>query len=334
MDFQKIPPLPNATELLDVAFKRASRKSIKKDKNARKWRLQLERNRLDTAANYLTRRLHQVVKGFPTIENLSPLEMELVDVLAGTDELRRRLGAVAGTAHLVERLRRDYARRMTRADEPSVIRRQAYGRISSVLRRVDPHLEFLSRARKKMERIPDIGREPAVLVAGYPNVGKSSFVRLVSRARPRVASYPFTTTDLHVGHFELDNRRFHIVDTPGLLDRPLERCGEVERKVVVALRNITGVVLFIVDPSEQCGYSLEKQLSLADNVKATFPMDVLVVANKDDLDSEWQGPSMSCATGRGVKEVLELVAVKLLELPVPECDYDCGDQEGEQNTES
>jgi len=45
--------------------------------------------------------------------------------------------------------------------------------------------------------------EFTVVVAGYPNVGKSSFIRLVSTAEPEIAAYPFTTKGVIVGHRDL-----------------------------------------------------------------------------------------------------------------------------------
>ena len=271
-------------------------------------------NNIDSLTFYLIKRLNRMVRQFPTIENLTPLEKELVEVLVGKDELRRRLGAITGASHLIERVRGEYMSRMDPHNDQSLLRRQAYGRISSIMKRAGPHLEYLELTRKKLKNIPDIGIEPAILVAGYPNVGKSSFVRIVSRAKPRVASYPFTTTELHVGHFERDGRRFQIIDTPGLLDRPLERRGEVERKVVAALRNITGVMLFIVDPTEYCGYPLEKQLELVDDVGSLFPGKVFVVANKMDLGFDWQGMSMSCIDGKGVDNVMDFLVEELSSL--------------------
>ena len=312
MDFRTIPSVPVVKQLLDSAFSRASRKSTPSGQTSEKGRLNRERTRLDTAAGYLVRRLSGVVECFPNVDGLTPLERELVELLVGTDELRRRLGAVAGTAHLVERLRREYGRRMTSSPQPAAVRSQAYGRISSVVERAGSHLEFLDRARGVLSRVPEIGGEPAILVAGYPNVGKSSFVRQVSRAKPKVAPYPFTTTDLHVGHFERAGRRFQVVDTPGLLDRPLERRGDVERKVVAALRYIPGIILFMVDPSEQCGYTLGDQMQLAHEVESAFPTPIMVVANKADIGFSWQGPAMSCATGDGVEAVLGLAVEKLL----------------------
>jgi nucleolar GTP-binding protein len=76
-----------------------------------------------------------------------------------------------------------------------------------------------------------------------------------------------------------------VIDTPGLLDRPLEDRNDIERQAISALRYVGNVVLFIVDPSENCGYPIKEQYALLDEVKEFIDMPVLIVANKIDLES-------------------------------------------------
>ncbi len=121
------------------------------------------------------------------------------------------------------------------------------------------------------------------MIAGYPNVGKSSFVALVSSASPEVASYPFTTKGLAVGHFKVGSTRCQVVDTPGLLDRPLGQRNEIEMQAISALRHLGDVLLFIIDPSGTCGYEPDEQMRLLDEVREHIDMPLLVAANKVDL---------------------------------------------------
>ncbi len=163
----------------------------------------------------------------------------------------------------------------------------------------------MSEAREKLRWIPAIDPElPTILVAGYPNVGKSSFILQVTDAKPEVASYPFTTKGIQVGHFIQNDQKYQVVDTPGLLDRPFEDRNEIERQAIAALRHLEGVVLFIIDPSGHSGFPLEPQLRLAECIDDFIELPVLIVSNKSDLAAYRNGINMSTLTGEGVYEVL------------------------------
>jgi nucleolar GTP-binding protein len=158
-----------------------------------------------------------------------------------------------------------------------------------------------------LKHVPDIRPdEPAIVVAGYPNVGKTSFINRVTNARNEIASYPFTTTELHVGHVERDYIRYQLVDTPGLLDRPADERNAIERQAVSALTHLADAVLFVVDASEECGYPLETQLTLRDDVKDRFrDVSVVTVCNKADRSSDVPADFyMSVETGEGVEAAL------------------------------
>jgi nucleolar GTP-binding protein len=150
---------------------------------------------------------------------------------------------------------------------------------------VDPNLRSFAAARKKLIQVPDIDPAmPTIVVAGYPNVGKSQFVRAISSGKPKVASYPFTTQGIGVGHFDRKFQRYLVVDTPGLLDRPMEERNPVERQAILALRHLADVIVFLFDPSETCGAPMEMQEHLLAEVREAFPkVAVLEVENKVDL---------------------------------------------------
>ncbi len=316
MIFEKVPTVPTSEELLNKSYKRAARAKHGKRILDRKSKLDAEESMILTAANILNDNLINIVRKFPSFDNMPPFYLELADVIVGVEEMKMNLASVQWAGTKINELSRKYVGMMRNAEDPKVVRKQAFGRISSIVDSIDGSLRFLNDARNKLRKLPEIGEGPTIVVAGYPNVGKSSFVALVSSARPEIAAYPFTTKGLAVGHFERNKIRYQIIDTPGLLDRPLEERNEIELQAITALRHVGKVMLFIIDPSETCGYTLDKQMHLLEEIKKEFGIPMIVVANKSDISKPAGGAdtSMSTLTGDGVEEVLD----RLLEMIPPE----------------
>ncbi|KCZ71517.1 putative GTPase [Candidatus Methanoperedens nitroreducens] len=315
MIFEKIPTVPTSEELLDKAFRRAARAKHGKRILDRKTKLDAEESMLLTAANILSDNLTSIVRKFPSFDQMPPFYLELADVLVGIEELKMNLASIQWAGNKIKEISRRYVGMMRNSEDAKVVRKQAFGRISSIVDSIDGNLRFLNDARNKLRKLPDIGEGPAIVVAGYPNVGKSSFVALISSARPEIASYPFTTKGLAVGHFTRGGIRYQVIDTPGLLDRPLEERNEIELQAILALKHVGGAILYIIDPSETCGYTLREQMHLLDGIKKEFGIPMLVVANKIDIAEPVENAdmSMSTLTGEGVDAVLNRLVGMLTE---------------------
>lgn len=134
-----------------------------------------------------------------------------------------------------------------------------------------------------------------MILCGFPNVGKSSFINKVTRADVEVQPYAFTTKSLYVGHLDYKYLRWQVIDTPGILDQPLEQRNTIEMQAVTALAHLKAAVLFVMDISEQCDHTLEEQVQLFESIRPLFAnKPVFVGLNKidilrvDDLSAEKQ----------------------------------------------
>lgn len=310
MIFEDLPTTPRAEELIDKAFSRAARAGRAKGG------LEAQQSMLTTAGNILSDNLENVVTAWPDFEyEVDPFYHELADAIVGVDDLRQALSRITWASRQVGSIRNEYQSKLRKTDIDTARkhRKQAFARMADVVRQIEDDLEMVGEARDALKNLPDVrADEPAIVVAGYPNVGKSSFVNDVTRASNEIARYPFTTKGVQLGHFTRDHIRYQIIDTPGLLDRPEEERNEIEQQAVSALEHLADVVVFLVDASESCGYPLESQLALRDELEERFSrrgIELLTVCNKSDRSTDVDADAyMSIETGENVDRVLEMAA--------------------------
>lgn len=301
--FEGLPTTPMADELLDKAFSRAARAGRAKQG------LEAQTSMLQTASNILSDNLSAVVSAWPDFNAVDPFYRELADVLVDVDALRQSLSEIEWASRKTKELGRDYQGRIRGHDVETArkLRKQGFARMADVVEEVAGDLERIASARESLRGLPDIrSDEPTIVVAGYPNVGKSSFVNAVTDAGSDVAEYPFTTKGVRVGHLERDHVRYQLVDTPGLLDRPPGERNEIERQAASALAHVADCVVFLLDASGTCGYPLDTQLELRESISAEFGGPVLTVCNKADLSQDVEADYyMSATEPSGVEAVLD-----------------------------
>ncbi|AKH96915.1 NOG1 family protein [Halanaeroarchaeum sulfurireducens] len=279
MIFEGLPTTPTSEELLDKAFSRAARAGRAKHG------VEAQESMLQTASNILSDNLENVVTAWPDFETVDPFYYEIADAIVDVDELRQHLSQVSWASRKTHDLGREYMGKLPHGDTDHAIaiRKQGFARMGSVLDQVEDDLAAISEARDALKTLPDIRPDhPTVVVAGYPNVGKTAFVNEVTNARNETAAYPFTTKGVHIGHVERDHIRYQLVDTPGLLDRPAAERNDIESQAVSALTHVGDVVLYVYDASESCGYELSDQRALHAEIESRFDVPVLTVCNKAD----------------------------------------------------
>ena len=179
----------------------------------------------------------------------------------------------------------------------------------------------------ELKLLADVG------LVGFPNAGKSTFISTVSAAKPKIADYPFTTLEPHLGVVDLgDFRTFVIADLPGLIEGAHTGAGLGDR----FLRHIerTKLLLHLVDVSSASGRDAVSDYETVNRELASYNQDLamrpqFVVATKiDALDEPERLESLknralaegkpffaiSSATGAGVRELVNAIAARLEEL--------------------
>ncbi|MFX1501631.1 MAG: NOG1 family protein [Promethearchaeota archaeon] len=303
--FDKFYHVPSSSELLDIAFKRSMRSSAQVSKNAPILikAKKKESKRIIVAIEEIVNRVIKIIKMVPIIDDLPDFYKELASILVNIDELKLTLGKLNGILPVLNQIEREYISKLKKIETPKEgdqYRRAAFGRISSIINKQKKNLEYLNEIRGRLREIPSIDYTmPCVVVAGYPNVGKSSIVKNIStNKRIEVKEYPFTTKKLNMGHLEIkrkfDSINIQCLDTPGILDRPMVKRNNIELQAILALRLISDIILFVFDPTPASGYSVESQIELFNEIKNNFSKDgqieIIIIFNKMDLakDSEIQ----------------------------------------------
>jgi GTP-binding protein len=179
----------------------------------------------------------------------------------------------------------------------------------------------------ELKLLADVG------LVGFPNAGKSTLISVISAARPKIADYPFTTLEPHLGVVDLGEfRTFVVADIPGLIEGAHQGAGLGDR----FLRHVerTKLLLHLVDVSSISGRdpvgdyeAINRELAAYDENLASRPQ--LVVATKiDALDEperlanlkkrvEQDGRgfyAISSATNEGIRELVNAVARALDEM--------------------
>lgn len=178
--------------------------------------------------------------------------------------------------------------------------------------------------RLELKLIADVG------LVGMPNAGKSTLISRCSAARPKIAAYPFTTTEPVLGIVELSNfRRFVMADIPGLIEGAHKGAGlgheflrHIERtKILVHILDIMPL-----DGSDPAENYLKIRNELKQYSEKLAEKQEIIVANKIDLDPDYkivkelkkklkkESHQISAVTGEGIKELIELLWQKVKQL--------------------
>lgn len=313
-----IPTILTSQELLDKAFRRVKKVRITDIEGGKRARAEAM-GKLSAISNTITATLNKYVRAFPSLDRVHPFERELIDITVGLDQLRHSLGAVDWARKTIEDIhKKELARMKSAPSKPEVMKalNSAFGRISSVLGRIDGELDFLNGARQKLKDMPGINAEEwVVVVAGCPNVGKSQLVGRISSGKPEVASYPFTTKGVSIGHLHIGYERIQVMDTPGLLDRRMESRNAIELQAIAALEHLADVLVFVFDPSEACGYPMEEQNHLLADIRERFgKVPVIEVSNKSDMGRPGPGLQVSALHDKGFDALVGEIELALRSL--------------------
>lgn len=290
LQWNNISTVATANDLLDIVLNRTQRKTptvIRPGFAITRIRSFYMRKVRFTAEGF-AEKFDDILNGFPNINEVHPFHRDLMDTLYEKNHYKISLAAVLRAKTLIEQVARDYVRLLKFGQllyQCKQLKRAALGRMATIAKKLKDPLQYLEQVRQHLLRMPLIDPNTrTLLICGYPNVGKSSFLRCITKADVEVQPYAFTTKLLYVGHFDYKYLRFQAIDTPGILDRPTEEMNNIEMQLIYAIAHLRSCVLYFMDLSEQCGFLIEAQVKLFHLIKPLFAnKSVMVVMNKLDI---------------------------------------------------
>ncbi|KAH8555656.1 GTP binding protein 4, partial [Umbelopsis sp. PMI_123] len=331
-------PVPTSTDFVDIVLSKTQRKTptvIHKNYNIGRIR-QFYMRKVKFTQDSFDEKFKLILEEFPKLDDIHPFYSDLMNVLYDKDHYKLALGQVNTARHLIDQVAKDYCRLLKFGDSLyrcKQLKKAALGRMATVMKRQKDSLAYLEQVRQHLARLPSIDPNTrTLLICGYPNVGKSSFINKITRADVDVQPYAFTTKSLFVGHMDYKYLRWQVIDTPGILDHPLEERNTIEMQSITAMAHLRSCIMYFMDLSEQCGYSVADQVKLFHSIKPLFAnKPTMLVINKidqvkpEDLPEDQQKMiqeivdqdgvtmvSMSCYLDENVMQVRNASCDKLL----------------------
>lgn len=289
-NFKSLQPILSGTDLVDTVLRKTTRRTptVVHPQYAIGRIRSFYMRKVKYTQSLFHEKLSAIVDEFPILDDVHPFYGDLLNVLYDKDHYKLALGQVSSARRLIDNIGRDYVKLLKFADSLyrcKQLKRAALGRMATIVKRQNDSLQYLEQVRQHLSRLPSIDpRTRTLILCGYPNVGKSSFMNCITRADVEVQPYAFTTKSLFVGHTDYKYLRWQVIDTPGLLDHPLADRNTIEMQSITALAHLRASIIYVLDISTACGYSIEQQVELFHSIKPLFANKPLTIAvNKVDL---------------------------------------------------
>ena len=288
--------VPTVKEIIDRAEKQFREKRAEKREKVFKHlsmkgnynREQIGRQATATAISVYYDSLRESLnqpKLFPDYSELPKFYRDLYMLTEDENHIKMALGKITAARRVLKKVMyEEKGKLFEKRGETDRAVAAAKGRLLSVIGSLEKELYFLKETAKKMEDIPVLEEGlPTAVIAGFPNVGKSTLLAKLTGSKPKIAAYEFTTTSLNIGFVKSGPFRIQVIDTPGITEKKPEELSNVEKKALLALNNNASLAIFVADCSESSGRNLDGQKELFEALKRGIDCKWLAYLSKTDI---------------------------------------------------
>ena len=286
--FKTIAVVPSAKDFVDIVLSKTQRKTPTVIHNGyaisriRKFYMR----KVKYTAESFHERLSLILSEFPRLDDLHPFYADLINVLYSRDHYKLALAQLNTAKSLIDNIGKDYLKLLKFADSlyrAKELKRAALGRMCTLMKKLTPSLAYLEQVRQHLSRLPSIDPNTrTLLITGWPNTGKSSFLNLVTNADVEVQPYAFTTKSIFVGHCIAEGTLVNLADGRSV---PIEevQVGDGVLSLCVEVGEAEGLVVREVDAVLDRGFRACVELLFCDGRTLICTPDHLIRT----ADSRW-----------------------------------------------
>jgi nucleolar GTP-binding protein len=191
-NFKSIPIVQNSAELINSILSKTQRKTPTvihpgyKITRIRKFYMR----KIKFTNQTIEEKIEGIITNFPKLDDIHPFYGDLINILYDKDHYKMALGYLHTAKNLCEKIANDYVKLLKYADSLyrcKQLKVAALGRMATTLKKLNSSLVYLEEVRKHLGRLPSIDPNSRTLIlTGYPNVGKSSFMNNITNANVEV----------------------------------------------------------------------------------------------------------------------------------------------------
>ena len=252
-------------------------------------RKDLELEKIRFLNKKLDNTIKKIISRFPKFKNVEEVYIKLINTSqTPVKDLEDALSRLNWITHKIDEFTQNTEHKLKKAKTQQTIgflMKKYLGKVNSLFRKNKDIFETLDEARKFMNKLPKFENIYTVAIGGFPNVGKSTLMQKLTNSNVEIQNYPFTTKGLMFGYINQGNTKsIQLIDTPGLLGR--EKQNPIEKRAQLILSEHSDVIVFVLDLTQTCGYSIKNQVKLLKQTRDLQKPMAIYLSKTDIFDED------------------------------------------------